>query len=529
MIKKYFVLSVLLFFVFSLSLAALDVKFYLAPNGGFSPFNNQRTITLKDGKVIPATLNNGVYDLVQRTPVGGVIKIVMYNFDYKLVYDEVIKRALNDNVQVKVILDNAAGWTGANVKKFVDGVKTAENKARKEGKSFDFQVKVCTKKSFEVFRRCYTLNTGKKIFGTMHEKFGVFYDDRSDVPVHSFIGSSNISKSSDDTFAENRMFFLDAPVISRVFANQFARLWNYYTVARAGIITPERIYPISRKPVFETVFNMEHTDSLLDYKYNKIDERILKLLDTVKRNGSVDLAMFSFTHRRIANKIIELARKYPRAKFRLLFDHSMIEAGPERIGLMAPVLEGKIKELKLKNIEIRYKFRTNAYGWNKETKKIELDHFRSPILHHKVIIVNKNAMIFGSYNYSGSAEVRNTENIVVVKTDNRFGKDVIKRFLLEYDFLWNRRFEDETCYKPYVIAGPLGREMQKQICETLTDFGASKLRYLLDRYGPKTIRQLIRSSKMTRAKVIGALGKLRNAKLIKSYKYNKKRYYALFD
>lgn len=508
---------------------AVDVKFYLSPNGGFSPYNNQRTITLKDGTVIPATLNNGVLDLIQRTPAGGVIKIVMYNFDLKPVLDELINRAYYDNVQVKLIFDNAADWTEENVKKVIESVRNTEQKAKSEGRSFDYQIKVCTAKTFEMFRRSYKLDTGKQIYGTMHEKFGVFYNDRSDVPIHCFMGSANISRSSDDTFAENRLFFFDDPAMSRVFANQFARLWNYHSVARAGTPTPERIYQVTEKPMFETIFNIEPKKDLLDYEYHQIDKRIIELLDTVKRDGSVDIAMFSFTHRDIADKIIEMAQKRPNATFRLLFDHSMIEAGPERLGLMAPVLEEKIKELKLKNIEIRYKYRCNAYGWNKDTKKIELDHFRSYLLHHKVIVVNKQTMLFGSYNWSGSAEVRNTENAFVITSDNRFGKDIIMRFLLEYDYLWNRRFEDPTCDTPYVLSGPYGRELQTKICETLTDFDPSRVRFQLDKNGPMTLEKLAEKSKLPRPKLIEALGRLMGAKLVKSYEYKGRKYYKLFD
>ncbi len=500
--------------------AAQDVDFYVAPNGGFSPANNQRTITLIDGSVIKATLNNGVHDMVQRTPAGGAIKIVMYNFDFAPIRDLLIERATRDGVQVKVLLDNAASWTDANVAKFIKAIKDAEQKARQAGNPFDFQMKVTNKKSFIHHHRVRTLDNGKVIFGTMHEKFGVIYPEKNGPPLHMFAGSSNISASSDDVYAENRIFIRNEPVVAQIYANQFARLWNLYGLRRAGTITPETVVPPAGDPPFEIIFNGEHVGSLLEYKYRRIDERIIELLDEVKPNSSVEIAMFSFTHFTIANKILEVAQKHRGTRFRLLFDHSMIQVSEERIGLMPPYLEGKIKELGLKNIEIRYKFRANAYGWNKETETIDLDHFRAYLLHHKVMVVNKEKIIFGSFNWSGSAEYRNFEDVIIMSSDTVYGQDVINRFLAEYDFLWNKPFvrRGGESYQPYVIDGDYGRELAGKICTTLGEWGPSKIRYLLDRFGPKTLNELIKKAGLDSGKLMKALGKTMNARLVKAVK-----------
>ncbi|PKK88040.1 MAG: hypothetical protein CVV64_20530 [Candidatus Wallbacteria bacterium HGW-Wallbacteria-1] len=514
--------------------SALDMELHLAPNGGFSPANSGRTVTLKDGSEVSATLNNVLLDMIQRVPAGGAIKIVMYNFDYRPIYDELINRALNDNVQVKVILDNCAGWTASNVAEFISGVKKMGKRAAREGRNFDYQLKVVTGKVMSAHKRTRVLDDGKEIIGTMHEKFGVFYDRKAGPPSHSFAGSSNISPSAEDLFAENRIFFKNAPVISLVFANQFARLWNLYSVKRTERADPEYIVPLPANPPFEVIFNGEHIGPLSDRNFTSIDKRILELLEEVRPNGSVDVMMFSFTHRAIADKIMEMARRRPGATFRLMFDHSMLVASDERRGIMPPEIEKWIVERGLKNVEVRYKFRANAYGWIKETKSVGMDHFRSPLLHDKLMIINREKIIFGSYNWSGSAEERNFEDVMVFDKNTGFGNEVITRFLSEFDYLWTRPYDLSNSMKMagekrYVISGAYGRKLEKTIIKVLSEWGASRIRYQLDRYGPASIEDLMEKSKLKKGEFIKAIGQLKMAMLIENYMQDGHIWFRLAD
>ncbi len=524
-------LFVALFLLLSGHLYAQEVSLLLAPNGGFSPYNNQRTITLKNGDVVTASLNNGVLDMIQRTPNGGAIKIVMYNFDFEPVSEALLTRAFNDGVQVKVLLDNSAAWTEQIVARFIETVREVERKASRDGKPFDYQIKVITKKSMTHHHRTRTLQDGKEIYGTMHEKFGVFYPEKSGPPYHIFVGSSNLSKSSDQMFAENRLFVRNEPVVAQVFANQFARLWNLYAVKRTLRVDPEISVPPAGEPPFEIIFNGEHIGSLLEYSYRRIDLRVLELLDDVRPDGSLDIAMFSFTHRGIAEKILEVARRYPKARIRLLFDHSMLVGSAERLGLIPPYLEEKIRELGLKNMEIRYRFRANAYGYNKDTKTIDLDHFRSRLLHHKMMIVNGEKVIFGSFNWSASAEFRNFEDVMIMGKKTDYGREVVKRFLAEYDYLWERPYlkRGKYSYKPCVIDGEYGRELAASACRVLGEWDTSKIRYLLDRYGPQTLNKLHELSKFPARRLAIAFGRLRTARLVDTIRQDGRILYRLAD
>lgn len=59
-----------------------------------------------------------------------------------------------------------------------------------------------------------------------------------------------------------------------------------------------------------------------------------------------------------------------------------------------------------------------------------LDVFRDGIeglMHHKVMVIDENIVIFGSYNFTNSAETRNDENLIVI-----YNKDIAAQFIAEF-------------------------------------------------------------------------------------------------
>ena len=49
------------------------------------------------------------------------------------------------------------------------------------------------------------------------------------------------------------------------------------------------------------------------------------------------------------------------------------------------------------------------------------------LMHHKVIVIDENTVIFGSYNFTNSAETKNDENLIVV-----YNKEIAAQFLAEF-------------------------------------------------------------------------------------------------
>lgn len=52
-------------------------------------------------------------------------------------------------------------------------------------------------------------------------------------------------------------------------------------------------------------------------------------------------------------------------------------------------------------------------------------------MHHKVFIVDESIVVFGSYNFSQSAETRNDENILII-----YNEAIAKQFLMEFERVW---------------------------------------------------------------------------------------------
>ena len=48
-------------------------------------------------------------------------------------------------------------------------------------------------------------------------------------------------------------------------------------------------------------------------------------------------------------------------------------------------------------------------------------------MHHKVMIIDQNVVIFGSYNFTNSAETRNDENLLVI-----YNADIAAQFIVEF-------------------------------------------------------------------------------------------------
>lgn len=53
------------------------------------------------------------------------------------------------------------------------------------------------------------------------------------------------------------------------------------------------------------------------------------------------------------------------------------------------------------------------------------------LMHHKVFIVDRKIVAFGSYNFSQSAETRNDENLIIV-----YNEEIAQQFLQEFDRVW---------------------------------------------------------------------------------------------
>ena len=177
--------------------------------------------------------------------------------DFKAL-EAMVNAAKDKGVHIKLLLDGVPEWTKESREQITDIVRKGAEQAKKEGKPYDFVLACTTQEAMKRVGREQTLEDGKVIYGTMHEKFGVFYKPGMVIPTSCFNGSANISTTSDQIYGENRVFFDDQPVVARQFAEEFARLWNEYSTPVFGKWIPERFIETNYVPGYvKLVFNSE--------------------------------------------------------------------------------------------------------------------------------------------------------------------------------------------------------------------------------------------------------------------------------
>ena len=92
-----------------------------------------------------------------------------------------IEKEMSGNSKVQVNLDPPSR------ERIVKAIEKASDEAAKVGKKLDFQLAVATAEAMKRNGRESMLEDGKIIYGTMHEKFGVFYRPGNPVPHLSLI------------------------------------------------------------------------------------------------------------------------------------------------------------------------------------------------------------------------------------------------------------------------------------------------------------------------------------------------------
>lgn len=504
------------------ALARMDV--FISPRGGFHPFNRHLVFDNGEGKEIPATVTNAAHDLIERTGEGGTICIAMYAFDFFDPLEKLIEAARYRNVKVKLLLDAAAEWTAPARKELFERLQKEVAEIKKNGGYFDFQVRLSTRELFKKHGKTRVLDDGYVIYGTMHEKFGVFTQAGEDTPFGVFAGSANFSWSASNRYAENRLYFLHEDAVAKQYRKEFGIIWNFYGEDAFGKCEDEIIRPAGPQARgVEAYFNVQG---------HRLDQRLINLIESVSPYGTLDIAIFSFTKSDIAQAIIRQAEMKPNAKFRLLFDQSQLEELPY---LMGPWIASEARKKGLKNVEVRYKWRSNAYAI--ENEEVQISHPKNFLLHHKMVIVDGRRLATGSFNWSDSAQFRNLENLMIFDGElNGGAAQLISKFMREYDYLWSRLRTEAVDYKgvfrrPQVVTAAFGNELQETIESALKDEKLSEIFLFLEPYSWKgaTLEDIYKGTGIDRLEIMDRLRKLRDKSLIRAKFYKGEVYYCEMD
>lgn len=522
--KRFFVTITVCCFIlaFTNSATAESAEIFFGPQGGFSRANNARILHFNDGSTKTATLANALMHRIDRLENDSTVKIAMYSMSDYQTLDYLLNAAVVKQLSCKLLLCGVSEWSAKSRERIAENIAKVAEKAEKEGKKLDFQLAAVTAAAMKRNGREHTLEDGTIIYGTMHEKFGIFYRPDNPVPHSCFNGSANISVTSDKIYAENRVFFDEQPAVARQFAEEFARLWNEYSESVYGKWLPEKYIEANHVPGYaKIIFNAEPVDEL---HLTRIDSELINLIHRVEASGSFDLAMFSLTRRELAEAILRSAERNPGARFRLLLDHAQLDDDDPQQSKLGPWLEHQAEEMDIKNIQVRYRFRRNAYGFSADEKKPILISYLSLFFHHKNVTVNGKELAIGSYNWSNSAEFLNFENVMFFNALYNGHQQIINCFKAEFETLWNARMPvtSDRPHKgtPQSVTLTEGKALHKQLLKTLEKDQNHKVLATLDREAFKTFAEIVKDTGLSKKKAQQGIQALETEKLIVKWSKN---------
>ncbi len=150
-----------------------------------------------------------------------------------------------------------------------------------------------------------------------------------------------------------------------------------------------------------TVLFGSATFASIDVYFSRVNDpegAIIEELDKARK--TIDVAMYYFTDRDLANTVIDAHDRGVRV--RIYLDKGQKEAK-----------YSKSRYLAKHGVSIRYS--SNPY-----------------LMHHKFCVIDNKVVVTGSYNWTASAGKRNNENLLVIHD-----AEVAQEYSAEYDLLWN--------------------------------------------------------------------------------------------
>ena len=393
-----------------------------SPNGGYAPQNYLKRYTTQAGEQVWATQEGAVAEMILRCSPGGKVRVGTFRMsDASEVVDACFRVAREKNVEVKLWLKGPPG-----LEYMVPGHEAIASRANEylreraqqgmQDAWGDVQVMIGTRAQMSAFGKV----------NDMHEKFGLI-DARNDHQPgtnHAFMGTSNLSSSSDLYHNEHRIIFHSNPQATQALWTEFARLWEHLGECRTYVdgdpakgpnATPED--PRVRLP--GGGFADEGPDDVLQFRFtyekrNGSFHRIsrdfidaLRQADQLPAGAVVWIAQFGFQIGSITDALIDAARDNPDVDFRVMVMTKEGEGWSVR----------QVVNADLPNLQVRVKWDSNKLILNKGQRPQLPDHDTGnmpSLLHHKSLVLGDRLMITGSFNFFGDADSQG-ENVVIVR------------------------------------------------------------------------------------------------------------------
>jgi phosphatidylserine/phosphatidylglycerophosphate/cardiolipin synthase-like enzyme len=234
----------------------------------------------------------------------------------------------------------------------------------------------------------------------------VFTDDKKrKLKRYKYLSSYNIEIRDDNNLKaimHNKIIIIDKNITWIGSGNYtvFAFYRNYENFVRIKSGKIGKYYTSKFNSLYnkkDTIINPYKSKKLEIYfsKDSDIEDIIIKNISDAEI--SIDIMMFAFTNKKIANALIKAKKR----------------------GVKVKVI--------LDRVQNRYQIKYSVYSYLK-SKGIDISLENSKRrLHNKIIIIDEKIVITGSYNYTKQANLMNDENILVIK-DSVIAKKFVDKF-----------------------------------------------------------------------------------------------------
>ncbi len=225
---------------------------------------------------------------------------------------------------------------------------------------------------------------GDRREGTMHDKF--FVIDASQV----WTGSLNLTYTG--TYQDNNdMVRIDSAQVAQDYTNEFNEMFENDQFGPESVADTPHPQITLNGDLLEVYFSPD----------DGVSARLKQLLKGA--TSSIDFLAYSFTLDSLADVI--LARSRAGVAVRGVFDDTQVETN------------GSASEFStLQDAGLDVRLDANADG----------------LMHHKIIIIDRQTVIFGSYNFSRNADQTNDENVIVLHSPA-----LAEQFLAEFEKIYN--------------------------------------------------------------------------------------------
>jgi competence ComEA-like helix-hairpin-helix protein len=165
--------------------------------------------------------------------------------------------------------------------------------------------------------------------------------------------------------------------------------------------------------------------------------------DTIKKAAGkkvdINLMLFSFTDKIMADEIIKMAEDNPNVTFRLLTDWTQLSSSASR---QPPRIAKLVEKNQIPNIIVKFK-KDNPYVWDSNNNRPRFSHGHTKGLnHHKGFVTlidgRPEKMSMGSFNWSVSAMKSNYENMMMLDRKDPDNRRIMKGYQKEFEGFWNR-------------------------------------------------------------------------------------------